>query len=124
MIFSSILIFFIGIGGINQNIDDTWHLVSDLKKEWVVYDRESKLYSPYIEDIHIEYNTVNLNLALTEYPGCYLSIDSDAEISVFFNNKLVDYYQGKGHRNYSLDSIKSIVGKNQIFITILIGRGN
>ncbi|HXA01351.1 MAG TPA: DUF4271 domain-containing protein [Cytophagaceae bacterium] len=99
------------------------NIVKDLSDEWLVFDRKSNSYVPFLERPHF-YQALSRKIDLEKYREYNLNFIADPGLSLFINNKL--YYTNPTSRiffvRFSLNSIPQGKFKTEDLITFYNSR--
>ncbi|MEO1055016.1 MAG: DUF4271 domain-containing protein [Bacteroidota bacterium] len=93
-------------------------VVHDLEKEWLVFDKQSNSYVPYIGGRLKNGGSIGFLLSQSAV-GKYLLISADEQVSIFVDNSLIATQKQSQYQYFNLDSLRRALDlKGRLFFVL------
>jgi hypothetical protein len=99
--------------------DKKYEVLHDFSYDWLTYNQDLKVFTPYFEDNSREKKSVSLKINLDDYPGAFLLIKSSENNSfLFLNNILKKQLKSNSWTLYPIKELRKISGRSEILLSI------
>ncbi|MCU0448350.1 MAG: DUF4271 domain-containing protein [Bernardetiaceae bacterium] len=82
-----------------------------LQASWSTYDRETKVYEPFLWKIHTGRQQVYLRLDTANFAGRWLSLAGQPGAYLFANHQLVSKWETAHWKHFRLDSLRRLMAR-------------
>ncbi len=97
-----------------------YRVIHNYANEWMMYDREEKMYVPYLQEPDNELNSFTLKVEMSRFPKAFLLVKTaDKNCNIFLDNALERVSGKQEWIIYNLDSLKRQYRKDLFHLSIL-----
>ncbi len=99
--------------------NNTYNVIYDLKHDWLEYDQDLKVYTPYIKENNTNKLIYSLRINLNDYPGCYLLLKSqNNDDYLFFGSKMKQVLPKDEWVKFSIKELSKITESTTFILSI------
>jgi len=95
----------------------------DLKLDWTFYDEKEQNTLPFLDNNSNAPFAIHLNVAMNFGRETYLLLEIPANTSLFIENRFMVHYPVKSNKYFSLDSLKSTLTQENLYLTLFRNDG-
>lgn len=104
--------------------NNTYNVIYDLKYDWLQYDQDLKVHTPYIKENNSDKLIYSIRINLNDYPGCYLLLKSqNNDDYLFFGSKMKQVLPKDEWVKFSIKELTKI-NESTTFILSIYGEKN
>lgn len=90
----------------------------DLRLDWTFYSEDEQTVLPFLDENNESPYAIHLLHDLDYGKGTYLKVNIPAATSLFIENKFIFHFDNDTVRLFSIDSLRSQLSKEQLYLTL------
>lgn len=90
----------------------------DLRLDWTFYSEDEQTILPFLDNNDESPYAIHLSSDLDYGKGTFLKVAIPAKSSLFIDNKFILHFDEKSVRLFSIDSLRTQLGSNTLYLTL------
>jgi Domain of unknown function (DUF4271) len=99
--------------------NNQYALVYDFNNDWITYDQELGVFSPYLKEVNSNSILHSIKINLDDYPGGYLILKTNkGNEYLFFNNLLKKILKKNQWEVFKIEDLKTLIKSSNLVLSI------